>query len=85
MFSDLNKKLVYWRIAIKNDSDCYDIIAKTKKEALLKLDQYPDKTQYEDYITKNQLLYKDAFDLFEYSTSEAGGRSQIELKRYKIK
>jgi hypothetical protein len=63
--------LNYW-IAVSNDSECYSLIGKTKKEILAHPDYRP--SEYETPIKKS-FYYKDAFDLFDFATSEGGGRN----------
>ena len=64
--------LTYWYCASIRDSDVYSIIAKTKKEASAKREEY-GVNEYEPPVKKT-LDYKDAFDLFDWATSEGGGR-----------
>ena len=66
-------KLTYWYAAVKRDSDCYSIVAKTKKDAERQLNDRGG-PQYFDPIEKRTFVYKDAFDLFDWATSEGGGR-----------
>lgn len=65
-------KLVYWYAERVGDSDCYSVVARTKKDALLQMEQQ-GASNYERPVKKT-LEYKDAFDLFDWVTSEAGGR-----------
>jgi hypothetical protein len=64
--------LTYWYCASIGDADVYSIIAKTKKDALAKREEY-GVNEYEPPVKKT-LDYKDAFDLFDWATSEGGGR-----------
>jgi hypothetical protein len=64
--------LTYWYCSAVSNNDCYSIIAKTKKEAHAKREEHGTK-DYEAPIKKT-LYYKDAFDLFDWVTSEGGGR-----------
>lgn len=65
-------KLTYWYAECISDNDCYSLIAKTKREAMLKYNERP-----KDFlpVEKRTIDYKDAFDLFNCATSEFGGRS----------
>lgn len=65
-------KLTYWYAQRKNDSDCYSIIAKTKKEAQAKVDHIG--AECFEPVEKRTIDYADGFDLFEMVTSEGGGR-----------
>ena len=75
-------KLVVWIARQDDDSSCYNIVAKTRKECLelvaknvaqwsSKLNSAPE---YEAPI-KREIHYQDAFDLWQQATSEGGGRS----------
>ena len=64
--------LTYWYCACLDDADAYSIAAKTKKEA-----QAQREERGADRFAapvKKTLYYKDAFDLFYWTTSEGGGR-----------
>lgn len=66
-------KLVYWIMEQEEDAACYNIIAKTKKDAL-------EQAAARSYCTwsepkRVEKYYKDAFDLFAMATSEDGGRT----------
>ena len=66
-------KLTVWIAEQNHDSQCYNVVARTKKECLEKIaTQY--KPQDFDAPQKVVIEFKDSFDLFEYITSEAGGR-----------
>lgn len=65
-------KLTVWIATQDRDSDCYNIIARTKKEALALVAADPF-TKYEA-PRKTEIFYKDAFDLFYMATCEGGGR-----------
>jgi hypothetical protein len=65
-------KLTYWYAQHLTDSDCYSIVAKTKREAL-RLREERDPADY-GRVVKRVINYADAFDLLEYATSEGGGR-----------
>ena len=65
-------KLSYWYARCLNDSECYSVIAKTKKEAQKQV-AAKDHTDFGP-VEKRVLEYRDAFDLFDYVTSEGGGR-----------
>ena len=64
--------LTYWYCECIGDSDVYSIVAKTKKEAVAKRGE-GGTGYYRDPIKKT-LQYRDAFDLFDWSTGEGGGR-----------
>lgn len=65
--------LVYWVMEQDGDAACYNIIAKTKKEALEQAAQRSYTTWTEP--KRVQRYYRDAFDLFAQATSEDGGRT----------
>jgi hypothetical protein len=67
-------KLTYWIAERTDDAICYSIIGKTKKavQAILDSGQY-DHATFEP-VQKRVIHYQDAFDLFDWATSEAGGR-----------
>jgi hypothetical protein len=69
--------LTYWVATRTDDSDKYSIIAKTKKECQRQLSEAYGEF---DPIEKRSIYYKDAFDLFDQATSEAGGRTWTGLK-----
>lgn len=64
--------LTYWYCECLDDADAYSIIAKTKKEATAQREERGS-DRFEAPVKKT-LFYKDAFDLFSWSTGEAGGR-----------
>jgi ribosomal protein S18 len=66
-------KLTVWIAEQYSDSQCYNIVARTRKAALEQIAER-DWVKFEQ-PKKVEIDYKDAFDLFEYVTSEAGGRS----------
>jgi hypothetical protein len=55
-----------------DDADAYSIVAKTKKEVKAQLADRND-SRYGP-IERKVLQYRDAFDLFDWATSEGGGR-----------
>lgn len=67
-------KLTYWIAPLYNDPT-YSLVGKTKKAVLEQIsameEQY--RSDYEP-IEKRVIYYKDAFDLFDYVSGEAGGR-----------
>jgi len=65
--------LTYWYCECQDDSDAYSIVAKTKKEAVLKRSQHSE-GRFEPPVKKT-IQYRDAFDLFSWCTGEGGGRS----------
>ena len=66
-------KLTYWVAQCITDAETYSLIAKTKKglQAQLKEMDFPEAF---GPIEKAFINYSDAFDLFDKSTSSAGGR-----------
>ena len=67
-------KLTVWIMTQDNDAQCYNIIAKTKKDALAQAAARTYCTWSEP--KRMEVHYRDAFDLFEMATSEDGGRSE---------
>lgn len=65
-------KLTYWIAEQDEDSPCYSIISKTKKGCLEQMALRPD-VRYEA-PRKVEIVYADAFDLFDQATNEGGGR-----------
>lgn len=65
--------LTVWVAPRNNDAPCYSLIGKTKKSVLEQLAARRDQDAF-DPIEKRVIHYKDAFDLFDYVTSESGGR-----------
>lgn len=64
--------LTYWYCECLNDSDCYSIVAKTKKEATrLRAESY-EPENYELPV-KKVIQYDDGFDLLRIVGSEGGG------------
>lgn len=64
--------LRYWYSECLDDSNCYSIVAKTKKEANRQRDE-----RGSDRFSPPELrvvYYLDAFDLMDLFTSENGGR-----------
>lgn len=64
--------LTYWYSECLDDGDVYSIAAKTKKEA--QAERVERGAERFGPVTKKTLFYKDAFDLFYWTTSEGGGR-----------
>jgi len=64
--------LVYWYAECTDDSDVYSIIGKTKKEVKSQLAERGDRGF--GPIERKILQYRNAFDLFLWTTSEGGGR-----------
>lgn len=65
-------KLTVWIATQEDDSSVYNIVTKTKAEALIEIGKRPS-TRFEA-PKKVVIEYRDAFELFELATSEAGGR-----------
>lgn len=63
-------KLTYWYAARRDDSNCYSIRAKTKKEAVAERERRGE----EDYgeVKKIEVYYTDAFDLLTQCLGEGG-------------
>ena len=64
-------KLTYWLAQQHRDHECYDIIARTRKDAIA---QMIERGGEFDPPVKREIWYDDAFDLFEKLTGEGGGR-----------
>jgi hypothetical protein len=65
----------YWVAERTDDATCYSLIGKTRKAVQAMLDSGEhDHATYEP-IVKKTFQYKDAFDLFDFITSEEGGRT----------
>jgi len=75
-------KLTFWIAEQHDDADCYNLVARTRKDLIAKVREYTGKDQYPtnahqgryDAPKKVVIEYKDAFDLFDWVTSEGGGR-----------
>ena len=67
-------KLNYWIAESLDDSACYSIIARTKKDVIAKLAALSDPDSYGP-VEKRTIEYADAFDLFDKVTGESGGRN----------
>lgn len=65
-------KLVFWEAKCLNDSDCYSIRTKTKKECLFQIST-SDWHKYEP-PEKIILEYKDSFELLSVFAGEGGYR-----------
>ncbi len=66
--------LKYWVAEETQDSVCYSIIAKTKKEVVRLVGLTGSPQRYNTPVQR-EIYYKDAFDLFDWVTSEGGGRA----------
>jgi len=67
--------LTYWIAERTDDGACYSLIGKTRKSVQAQLDERDWSHATFEPIVKKTIEYKDAFDLFDYLTSEAGGRT----------
>lgn len=73
-------KLTYWVAQRTDDAECYSLIGKTKKAVQQQLDQIEQEQKDSPWkahfgpIEKKTIHYRDAFDLFDWCTSEGGGR-----------
>jgi hypothetical protein len=67
--------LTYWVAERTDDASCYSLIGKTRKSVQAQLDTGNWSHATFDPIVKKTIEYKDAFDLFDYLTSEDGGRT----------
>jgi len=65
-------KLTYWYAERLTDADAYSVITKTKKEATALVAKERPGTY--GPVEKRVIQYRDAFDLFDWVTSEHGGR-----------
>lgn len=65
--------LTVWIAVQHGDAVCYNVIGRTRKAAQEQLDALPDGNSF-DAPRKVVIQYKDAFDLFDWVTSEGGGR-----------
>jgi len=65
-------KLTVWIAEQESDSPCYNIVARTRKDALAQIEKH----SFRDYSAPKKVVieYKDAFELFDLLTSEGGGR-----------
>lgn len=65
-------KLTVWIATQEGDSQCYNIVARTKKEALEQMRH----RGFFDFAAPRKVVieYKDAFELFTMVTGEGGGR-----------
>lgn len=72
-------KLVYWAIRCNDDSDCYSLIAKTRKAVMEKYNEGKDAGMdmrgYELPPVRREVEYADGFDLLEQATGEGGSRT----------
>ena len=64
--------LTYWVCENLNDGTCYNIRAKTRKEALAIRDSYGDRSQEWGKAKKVTVEYLDAFDLLVQCLEEGG-------------
>ncbi len=75
-------KLTVWIAEQEDDHNCYNIVAKTKKECLAKVKEWSSgniNTTYKE-LFKCEIECKDMFDFFEMLTAEGGGRSPYSMK-----
>ncbi len=63
-------KLTYWCVPIKTDNACYNIRAKTKRDALAQVKEYSHHEWGE--IEKVEVYYDDSFDLMCQAMGEGG-------------
>lgn len=64
--------LTFWLAEQHDDHNCYNVIARTKRDCLAQVAQRPHMTFAPP--RKVSITYRDAFDLFDMATSEGGGR-----------
>lgn len=64
--------LNYWYAECLDDADCYSIVDKTLKGAQARVAMATG-SRYAKPV-KKQLIYRDAFDMFVWLTSESGSR-----------
>lgn len=67
--------LTYWVAECTSDAICYSLIGKTRKAVQAQLDSGQHDHSTFEPIVKKTFQYKDAFDLFDFITSEGGGRT----------
>jgi hypothetical protein len=65
-------KLTLWIAEQNEDSPAYNIVARTRTDALAQIKERPHTAW--DAPRKVVITYKDAFDLFAWVTGENGGR-----------
>jgi hypothetical protein len=68
------RKFTYWIAECLNDSPCYSLIGKTKREVEEKLEKADRRADYGE-PEKREIPYKDMFDFFDWVTSEGSGRA----------
>jgi len=73
-------KLYYW-IAEADHDKCYSVVGKTKKEVLSKFEELGYCATDYDPPVRRVIEYRDAFDLFDLTTGEGGGRTVGSLAR----
>lgn len=66
--------LKYWIAECTNDAICYSIVGKTKKDVWAQVLSNTSGLKFEVPVQRT-IEYKDAFDLFDWLTSEGGGRA----------
>ena len=67
-------KLTFWIATQDADGSCYNIVARTKRDCLLRMAENAHVTWGGPH--KSTVQYADAFELFDWVTGEAGGRRQ---------
>lgn len=76
-------KLYVWIAERTDDSQAYSLIGKTKKAVQEQLDQVLEEQKDSPWkahfgpIERKVINYKDAFDLYDWCTGEAGGRYAV--------
>ncbi len=79
-------KVTYWTIECLNDSSAYDIRARTKKEALEKLELFGQEG-YDNVVKRITMRYNDGFELLDHCLGEDRGiclTYKGEAKQYPI-
>lgn len=66
--------LKYWIAECTNDATCYSLVGKTKNEVWQQVLSNTSSLKFEAPIQR-AVVYKDTFDLFDWLTSEGGGRA----------
>lgn len=78
--------MIIWLATQKRDAECYNLIAKSKKDLVKRLENY-DPGEYRE-AWKLDIDCTDIFNLVSYLTSEGGGRHKYigeRLNHYEIK
>jgi hypothetical protein len=80
-------KLTIWNIECEDDSSCYSIRAKSKKDAIAEYDAKDDdeKRSFARVVEKQVYQFSNSFELADYLLSEDRGYSlMVERRQYKL-